>query len=464
MDSAKKEILDGDIKLLLVKYSIPATVIFLSNVMYNLINGIFIGNQLAGSLGMAALSVVFPIQQIILALGQAIGIGIASIVSRSLGAGDSERAQKAIGTGITSSVLMGIIIMVVGIIFIEPILRLFGASDAIMPFAVVFFRITLYCSAFFIFSIVCNGIIQAKGHVHIAMISMVIGPLVNIPLDYMLITRMNFGIKGAAIANDIAQIICFLFLIIYLAKNRKNLSFKVKNLTIDIGVFIEAISLGLSTFMTQFAYGILAIVLNNSLLIYGHSDLYLSAFGIYTRVFAFITIPMYGIRQALQPIIGYNYGAKKYNRVMQSIKISIIASVMISLVFLIMIICFTRIIAGVFTHDQALLSITVRILRIIMLMSPLVGVQVLGASFFQYIGKPRPALCLSMMKQFIFLIPLLLILPVFFNVTGILAAVPLADFMTATITFIFLRFEVKQLRRLNSESENCLNVEMESAV
>lgn len=142
------------------------------------------------------------------------------------------------------------------------------------------------------------------------MISMIIGPVINIPLDYILVTRLKYGIKGAAIATDISQIICFIFLLVYICFNSKILGVKVKNLVIDIKLLKEAISLGVSTFMTQLAYGIVAIVLNNSLRIYGGSDLYISAIGIYNRMFGFITVPMYGIRQALQPIIGFNYGAK----------------------------------------------------------------------------------------------------------------------------------------------------------
>ncbi|MFT8343236.1 MAG: MATE family efflux transporter [Clostridium beijerinckii] len=449
MTELENFILEGSIKKLLFKFSIPAISVFLANVLYNIIDAIFIGNQPNGSLGIAALTIVFPIQQIILALSQMIGVGIASITSRSLGAGDKLRAEKAVGTALTSSVLLGILIMVIGLVFIRPMLYIFGSLENILPYAVTFFRITLYCSVFFVFSIVANSIIQSEGHANIAMISMIIGPVINIPLDYILVTRLQYGIKGAAIATDISQIICFIFLLVYICLNSKILGVKVKNLTINIKLLKEAISLGLSTFMTQLAYGILAIVLNNSLKIYGGSDLYVSAIGIYNRVFGFITITMYGIRQALQPIIGFNYGAKKFDRVKQSLKLAILASVIISLAFLIIIIGFTNKIAGAFTSDNGLIVLTVPILRAMIFMSPLVGVQVIASSFFQYIGKPKPALFLSIMKPFLFLIPLILIIPIFLKITGIFVSVPLADFLAAMISLIFIYREIKKMNKLN---------------
>ena len=455
MTELENFILEGSIKRLLFKFSIPAISVFLANVLYNIIDAIFIGNQPNGSLGIAALTIVFPIQQIILALSQMIGVGIASITSRSLGAGDKLRAEKAVGTALTSSVLLGILIMVIGLVFIRPMLYIFGSLENILPYAVTFFRITLYCSVFFVFSIVANSIIQAEGHANIAMISMIIGPVINIPLDYILVTRLQYGIKGAAIATDISQIICFIFLLVYICFNSKILGVKVKNLTINIKLLKESISLGLSTFMTQLAYGILAIVLNNSLKIYGGSDLYVSAIGIYNRVFGFITITMYGIRQALQPIIGFNYGAKKFDRVKQSLKLAILASVIISLAFLIIIISFTNKIAGTFTSDNGLIALTVPILRVMIFMSPLVGVQVIASSFFQYIGKPKPALFLSIMKPFLFLIPLILIIPIFLKITGIFVSVPLADFLAAMISLIFIYREIKKMNKLNLiEGEN----------
>ncbi|MFW2502801.1 MATE family efflux transporter [Clostridium diolis] len=455
MTELENFILEGSIKKLLFKFSIPAASVFLANVLYNIIDAIFIGNQPNGSLGIAALTIVFPIQQIILALSQMIGVGIASITSRSLGAGDKLRAEKAVGTALTLSVLLGILIMVIGLVFIRPMLYIFGSLENILPYAVTFFRITLYCSVFFVFSIVANSIIQSEGHANIAMISMIIGPVINIPLDYILVTRLQYGIKGAAIATDISQIICFIFLLVYICFNSKILGVKVKNLTINIKLLKEAISLGLSTFMTQLAYGILAIVLNNSLKVYGGSDLYVSAIGIYNRVFGFITITMYGIRQALQPIIGFNYGAKKFDRVKQSLKLAILASVIISLVFLVIIIGFTNKIAGAFTSDNELIVLTVPILRLLILMSPLVGVQVIASSFFQYIGKPKPALFLSIMKPVLFVIPLMLIIPIFLKVTGIFVSVPLADFLAAMISLIFIYHEIKKMNKLNLiEGEN----------
>ncbi|WP_236897415.1 MATE family efflux transporter [Clostridium beijerinckii] len=455
MTELENFILEGSIKKLLFKFSIPAISVFLANVLYNIIDAIFIGNQPNGSLGIAALTIVFPIQQIILALSQMIGVGIASITSRSLGAGDKLRAEKAVGTALTSSVLLGILIMVIGLVFIRPMLYIFGSLENILPYAVTFFRITLYCSVFFVFSIVANSIIQSEGHANIAMISMIIGPVINIPLDYILVTRLQYGIKGAAIATDISQIICFIFLLVYICFNSKILGVKVKNLTINIKLLKESISLGLSTFMTQLAYGILAIVLNNSLKVYGGSDLYVSAIGIYNRVFGFITITMYGIRQALQPIIGFNYGAKKFDRVKQSLKLEILASVIISLAFLIIIISFTNKIAGTFTSDNGLIALTVPILRVMIFMSPLVGVQVIASSFFQYIGKPKPALFLSIMKPFLFLIPLILIIPIFLKITGIFVSVPLADFLAAMISLIFIYREIKKMNKLNLiEGEN----------
>lgn len=446
-------ILEGNIKTLLFKFSLPAISVFLANVLYNLIDAIFIGNQANGSLGIAALTIVFPIQQIILALSQMIGVGIASILSRSLGAGNKLRAETAVGTALTSSVLLGILIMIIGLAFIRPILYNFGSSETIMPYAITFFRITLYCSVFFVFSIVANSIIQSQGHANIAMISMIIGPLINIPLDYILVTKLKYGMKGAAIATDISQMICFIFLLVYICLNHKVLGVKVKKLVIDIKLLKEAVSLGLSTFMTQLAYGILAIVLNNSLRIYGGTDLYISAIGIYNRVFGFITVPIYGIRQALQPIIGFNYGAKKFNRVRQSLKLGVLTTVAISLGFLFVIIGFTNKIVGVFTSDHELIALAVPILRLMILMSPLVGVQVIAASFFQYIGKPKPAVFLSIMKPFLFLIPLMLIIPMFLKVTGIFISVPLSDFFTAMISLIFIYRELKKMDESNSREK-----------
>ncbi|MFO7886687.1 MAG: MATE family efflux transporter [Eubacteriales bacterium] len=445
MNKNSKALGKENIGKLLKKLSVPATMGMMVNALYNLVDTIFLG-RFVGVDAIGALAIAFPLQMIVLAFGIMVGIGTASAASRALGAGEVEKADHIVGNAFLSIIIIGILLVTVGRYFLNPILLMFGATENLLPLAYDYMNIILLGSIFLTIQIVSNNVIRSEGNAKVAMISMMIGTGFNIFMDPIFIEVLGFGIKGAAIATIIGQSLGFMYVMNYFYRGNSNFKIMPHHLKPNFEYIKEIFSVGFPTFMRNVAGSFLAIVANNSLAFYG-GDIALSVYGVIQRVLRFALMPMFGIVQGFQPIASYNYGAQNFKRVKEVIKVALKALVIYATVSIIFVQVFPEFIISLFNKDPELISLGKKALRIVTMMMPLIGVQVLAGSMYQALGKPKPALIVSMSRQTLFLIPLILILPSFFNMglMGVYWAFPIADVLSIILSTYMLRRQMKIL-------------------
>jgi len=436
---------------LLARLSIPATVGMIVGATYNVVDTIFIGRGV-GALAIGGLTISFPIQMFLMGIALMIGLGTASVVSRNLGAGNTERAYTAAGNAFSVSVIVGLIVMILGLLFLEPLIYLFGATDSLAGYANEYLSVILLGSVFMSFSMSSNNVARAEGNATVAMLSMVIGMGMNIILDPIFIFGFKMGIRGAAFATIISQFLSFLWLIIYFTGGRSSLHIKLKHLIPDFKVLGEIFTLGVPAFIRHLGATVLATVLNNTLRIYG-GDMYIATAGVINRLMAFALMPLFGLAQGFQPIAGFNYGAKKIARVKESLKLTLSIGTLISIFFFLIMMLFPAFLMRFFTTEQEMITIGKTALRIVVFAMPLVGLQVLGATYFQAVGKALPSIILGLSRQVLFLIPLAVLLPLAFGLNGVFYAFPTADILATIVTGLWLIFDVRTLNRELSAAE-----------
>lgn len=428
-----------DIKQLLIKQAVPASIGILFMSINILVDTIFVG-QWIGSLAIAAVTVVLPITFLISSLGMAIGIGGSSIISRALGAKDKEKAYRTFGNQIMMTLILALFFVVIGFLYANEILLLFGANGEIMNPAKEFFFPVLIGVPFLALCMMGNNVIRAEGKAKFAMMAMIIPAFGNIFLDIVFIKFMNLGMFGAALATTISYFMCFVFILWFFIK-KSELKPAAHHYRFDFSIVKEISSLGLVTFSRQGVVSILAIIVNHTLFVYGgeHSVV---VYGIISRMLMFALFPILGITHGFLPIAGYNYGAENYSRVKETISISIkYAALLATLIFLI-ILFFAQPIVAVFTNDLDVINETPNAMRWVFAATPIIALQLIGAAYFQAAGKAIPALLLTLTKQGFFLIPLVLILPKYFGIFGVWVAFPIADVLSTLITAYFLRREM----------------------
>ncbi|MBN2259137.1 MAG: MATE family efflux transporter [Clostridiales bacterium] len=432
------------IKKLLVKLSLPATIGMIVNALYNLVDTIFIGRGV-GYLGIAGLSIAFPIQMILMAFSFMVGIGASSAVSRSLGENNLERAEKIAGNSYVMILIIVGIMVTIGYTFTDPILRLFGATDNILPYSRDYIQIILGGSIFFSFAMSSNNLIRSEGNAKVAMLAMIIGTGLNIILDPIFIFVFDMGIKGAAWATIISQFISFLYVLSYFRSGKSSLKIKPHHLKLEIGIFKEIIAVGLPAFVRQVNGSILAVIMNNTLGTFG-GDIAITVYGIINRVMMFLLMPLFGVVQGMQPIVGFNYGAKKYDRVKETVKISILVTTMFASAGWILSQLFPEVIIRVFTTESEVISLGTQAIHYIFLAIPVIGIQIISGSLFQAIGKAKPAFVLSILRQMLILIPLVLILPrLGFGLIGVFVAFPVSDVISTIISGFILKHEIDKM-------------------
>lgn len=428
-----------DIKKLLFKQAVPASIGILFMSINILVDTIFVG-QWIGSLAIAAVTVVLPITFLISSLGMAIGIGGSSIISRALGAQNKEKALQTFGNQIMMTLLLALFFVVIGFLYSDEILLLFGANGEIMTPAKAFFMPVLLGVPFLALCMMGNNVIRAEGKPKFAMMAMIIPAFGNIFLDIIFIKFLDMGMFGAALATTLSYFMCFVFILwFFIQKSELKLSWH--HYRFDLSIVKEITSLGLVTFSRQGVVSVLAIIINHTLFTYGgeHSVV---VYGIISRMLMFALFPILGITQGFLPIAGYNYGAENYHRVRETITISIqYAAILASLIFAIIFV-FAQPIVSVFTNDLAVISETPHAMRWVFAATPIIALQLIGAAYFQAAGKAIPALLLTLSKQGFFLIPLVLILPNYFGIFGVWVAFPIADVLSTIITAYFLRREM----------------------
>ena len=427
---------------LLLEQAVPASVGIMVMSIYMIVDTIFVG-QYVGAVAIGAITVVLPITFLISSTGMAIGIGGSSMVSRALGEEDTERARNIFGNQITLTLLLAFTFLAIGYFFQDSILNLFGGKGTILPYAKTYFGIILLGVPFLAWAMMTNSVIRAEGTPKVAMFTMLIPAILNLILDPIFIIWFEWGIAGAAWATTISYIASGLFTFWFFFSGKSELTPKFADLGLKFSFVKEIFSLGGVTLARQGVISILAIVLNNTLFSFG-GELAVSVYGIIQRASMFANFPVLGITQGFLPIAGFNYGAKKYQRVRESINISIKYGTGLALAIFAIIMFFPEQIVSVFTDDEIILRETPSALRWVFLVTPLIAVQMIGSGYFQAIGKAIPALLLTLTKQGFFLIPLILILPNYYGIFGVWVAFPIADLLSTILTGIYLNREVKR--------------------
>lgn len=433
------------ISKLLLNLSLPATVGMLVNALYNLVDTIFVGRGV-GAIAIGGLTVAFPIQMIIVAFAMMIGIGAASAISRSLGEKNIERADYVAGNSFLCVIILSAIISALGLIFTEPMLRIFGSTETILPYAKDYIKIILWGNIFFSFAMSSNNLIRAEGNAKVAMATMLIGAILNIILDPIFIFIFKLGIKGAALATIISQFISFLYILTYLYSGKSSLKIKLYHLKPKISIIKEIFAVGSAAFFRQVSGSVVAIVVNNSLRVFG-GDIALIIVGMLQRITMFMFMPLFGVIQGMQPIVGFNYGAKKYDRLKEAVKLSLITATALATFSWLIVELFPVAIISIFTADTEIITKGSLVIRIAVSMIPFIGIQIVAAGLFQSLGKAVPSLVLSLLRQVLLFIPLVIILPrvLGLGIMGIWIAYPAADILSVILTVLYLRSELKKM-------------------
>jgi putative MATE family efflux protein len=433
------------ISKLLLNLSLPATVGMLVNALYNLVDTIFVGRGV-GAIAIGGLTVAFPIQMVLMAFAMMIGIGAASAISRSLGEKNIERADYVAGNSFLCVIILSAIISALGLIFTEPMLRIFGSTETILPYAKDYIKIILWGNIFFSFAMSSNNLIRAEGNAKVAMATMLIGAILNIILDPIFIFIFKLGIKGAALATIISQFISFLYILTYLYSGKSSLKIKLHHLKPKINIIKEIFAVGSAAFFRQVSGSVVAIVVNNSLRVFG-GDIALIIVGMLQRITMFMFMPLFGVIQGMQPIVGFNYGAKKYDRLKEAVKLSLITATALATFSWLIVELFPTAIISIFTTDTEIITKGSLVIRIAVSMIPFIGIQIVAAGLFQSLGKAVPSLVLSLLRQVLLFIPLVIILPrvLGLGIMGIWIAYPAADILSVILTVLYLRSELKKM-------------------
>lgn len=441
---------------LIVKFAVPSVIALLVNSLYNIVDQIFIGWGV-GYLGNGATNIVFPITIIALALSMMIGNGGAAYLSLKMGEGEVETAKKGVGNAVTLVTIVSILLAVIFLIWIDPILTLFGATDVLRPFALEYGFIIGAGLPFMMISAAINSMIRADGSPKYAMLSMVIGAIINVILDPVFIFVFQMGVKGAAIATIIGQVASFVVSVLYMP-HFKSVQLHKSSFAPCAKVSVNIVIFGLSSFITQFAITIVMALTNNLLAKYGAQSVYgaeipLTATGIVMKVNQIMIAILLGIATGTQPIIGYNYGAKSYHRVKKALEISLIASEIVSVAAFLIFQFAPMSVVSLFGSEEGLYNeFAVKAFRIFLMLCPLTGFQTIAAVKMQVMGKPVKSAILSLARQIIFFVPTALILPVFLGVEGVLWTGPVADGLAFLLSLAFLLYERNHLKRGHLET------------
>ncbi len=443
---AQSKILGSEnIPSLLIKQSIPAAIGILVLSIYNLVDTIFVGNYV-GPLGIAAVTVTLPISFFISSVGMAIGIGGGSIISRALGSGNGGKANLTFGNMIGMTLTVAAIFVILSTFFLDEVLLIFGGKGEILDYAKEYFQVLLIGIPFLSWAMMANNVIRAEGKPKFAMLVMMIPAVTNIILDAVFIIYLGWGIAGAAWATTISYILSAIYALVFFAYGKSELKVERKYFRVDLKIAKEILSLGSVTLARQGTISLLILIMNHTLFRYG-GEIAIAIYGIISRMIMFSLFPVMGLVQGFVPIAGYNYGAEYWERVKDVVNKSIKYGVLLSFLIFISIIFGADTIVKVFSKDSEILQLTPSALRIAFLATPLIAVQLIGAAYFQAIGKPVPALILSLSKQGFFLIPLVLIMPLFFGLDGVWYSFPIADLSSTLVTWLFLKKEIND--RLN---------------
>lgn len=429
---------------LLAQYALPAIVAMVASSLYNMIDSIFIG-QGVGALAISGLAITFPFMNLSAAFGAAIGVGSSTFLSVKLGQRDYGIANSILGNCVMLNILVGIVFGGVCLLFLEPILRFFGASAYTMPYAKDYMEIILLGNAVTHLYLGLNAVLRAAGKPKMAMYLTIFTVILNAVLDPLFIYTFRLGIRGAAYATVLSQLVALGWQWMLFSKKSELLHFDYDKFKIKKRIVSSIVSIGISPFSMNACACLVVIFINNTLADYG-GDMAVGAYGIANRVAFVFVMVTFGVCQGMQPIAGYNYGAQNYSRLKEVLRLSVMAGTAVcAFGFLIAMAC-PRLVARLFTTDEALITMSVTALRYIMAMFIIIGAQMVITNFFQSIGKAKVSIFLSLSRQLIFLVPALMVLPKVMGLDGVWLAMPLSDAIAAIMAYGMLWMYMKKLK------------------
>lgn len=429
---------------LLAQYALPAIVAMVASSLYNMIDSIFIG-QGVGALAISGLAITFPFMNLSAAFGAAIGVGSSTFLSVKLGQRDYGIANSILGNCVMLNILVGIVFGGVCLLFLEPILRFFGASAYTMPYAKDYMEIILLGNAVTHLYLGLNAVLRAAGKPKMAMYLTIFTVILNAVLDPLFIYTFRLGIRGAAYATVLSQLVALGWQWMLFSKKSELLHFDYDKFKIKKRIVSSIVSIGISPFSMNACACLVVIFINNTLADYG-GDMAVGAYGIANRVAFVFVMVTFGVCQGMQPIAGYNYGAQNYSRLKEVLRLSVMAGTAVcAFGFLIAMAC-PRLVARLFTTDEALIAMSVTALRYIMAMFIIIGAQMVITNFFQSIGKAKVSIFLSLSRQLIFLVPALMVLPKVMGLDGVWLAMPLSDAIAAIMAYGMLWMYMKKLK------------------
>ncbi len=440
-----EELRDGHVGPLILKYFIPAFIGVFVNALYNIVDRIFIGQGVSAE-ALSGISVIFPVMMIMMGFGMLIGIGTGVYVSINMGKRQMDRAEETLGTGFLLMIISSILIMAVTYALKVPILRSFGSTEETFQYANDYLDIILAGVLFMVVGFSLNNVIRSEGNARIAMISTLLSSVTNMILDPIFIFWLDMGVKGAAYATVISMFVLMIWVLYHFIKSRRSvIKLKLQYIRINKGILLEIIAIGMAPFAMQVAGSFVQGLLNKKLIMFG-GDLAAGAMGIINSVLTLVVMAIVALNMASQPILGFNYGAKSVDRIKQTLRITLIWSTVISVFAFVLIESFPGAIIKVFNNDsEALYDIASHGLRLVLLALPVVGFQVVASNFFQSIGKAGLSMFATLFRQVIILLPLLLFLPVFWNIDGIWISYPISDAVSAVAVAFLLYREWKRL-------------------
>ena len=430
------------ISKLLIQQAIPASIGILVMSLNILIDTIFVG-QWIGSEAIAAINVVLPVSFFIAALGMAIGVGGASIISRSLGEKNIVKAEQTFGNQITLTFLITILVVIFGLFFVNQIIPIFGGKGSLFSFAKTYYVVVMFGVPVLAFCMMANNTIRAEGKPKNAMYAMLLPSISNLTLDYIFIKVFDMGMMGAAWATSLSYGVCATYIIYFFLSGQSILRPKLSNFFINYNTVLQITSLGSVTLVRQAMVSLTVLLVNNILFTIG-GESSITVYAIISRMLMFATFPIFGITQGFLPIAGYNYGAKNWLRVKNIINTSILYSSVLATIVFLLIFFYSDLIPQIFSKDIIVSKQTPMALRFVFMALPIIGIQLIGAAYFQAIGKAKPALLLTLSRQGFFFIPLLFLLPPYIGIDGVWLSFPIADLLSTLVTIYFLNRSIRK--------------------
>jgi putative MATE family efflux protein len=439
---------------LIADYSVPAIIGMLVMASYNIVDRIFVGRGV-GTTAISAIAITFPINIVIMGFAQFVGMGSTALVSIKLGEKKKEEAERIIENAFLMALCISVSLSVIISMTIDPLVTLLGGTGEAHRFATQFLSIIVLGLPLQFVSFALNGVIRAQGSPRIALVTILIGGILNIILNPICIMVLHLGIRGSAIATVISQFVGAIWVMAYYLGRWSYL--RLRRLSFDREVISKIAMIGVSPLIMQVAGSLIIFVFNKTLYTYG-GNLAIAVMGIGMSLMMVVMMPIYGLNQGIQPIIGFNYGAKHFDRVMETLRKGIIIATTVCIVGFLGVLLFSADIVGLFNvEDKQFLALGGRALKIAVLMLPLNGFQVVSWAYFQAVGKPKQAMILTLTKQILFVIPLVVILPKFFALDGVWIAMPVADFLAACLAAVLLFMEVRRIRELRVSLRSGLN-------